>query len=410
MKRRLFVLVVVFITGLSGFISTPYFLDVVSANTKSEIIQQKKEVDQRQSELQQNKENAENEIAEIEAKQQKLYKEIERLDLAQAETGAHIREKQEEIKVAEEEIQKLELEIVDVTERIEKRNELLKERVRSLQVSGGVVQYLDVVLGAQSFSDFIDRVNAVTTIFRADKEILQKHEEDKLLLEQKQAEMKQLLQQLGEKLAQLENLLADQQRQSEQKEQLMKELQVQEEMLQEEIHQIEDEEEILKAQEAAFNKELERIKKREEEERRKNQQASYGGSGNFIRPSAGPVTSNYGQRWGRLHAGVDIGKRGSNVPVVAAADGTVIRSYYSSSYGNVVFIAHSVKGQIYTTVYAHLENREVSDGQSVQQGQRLGYMGNTGHSFGAHLHFELHKGGWNESKSNSVDPRKYINF
>lgn len=395
MRRKLFILAVVLITGLSG-------LTVASADTKSKLNEQKKEVDKRQSELKEEKQDANYQIAEIEEKQAELNAEIKRLDMAQAETSALIREKEEEIKVAEEQIRNLEVEIADVTKRIEKRNELLKERFRSLQVTGGVVQYLDVILGAKSFSDFIDRVSAVTTIYNADKDILQKHEEDKQLLEKKQAEMKLLLQGLNDKLKELEDLLAEQQRQTVQKEALMMELQAQEEMLEEEIHEIEDEEEILRAQEAAIKKELERIK-REEELKKK-------GSGNFIRPTTGPVTSNYGQRWGRLHAGIDIGKRGNNVPVVAAASGTVIRSYYSSSYGNVVFIAHSVKGEIYTTVYAHLENREVSDGQTVEQGQRIGYMGNTGRSFGAHLHFELHKGGWNESKSNSVDPKKYINF
>ncbi|TCT18756.1 peptidase M23-like protein [Melghiribacillus thermohalophilus] len=129
-----------------------------------------------------------------------------------------------------------------------------------------------------------------------------------------------------------------------------------------------------------------------------------------MRPAQGPVTSSFGPRWGSYHYGIDIGRRGTNVPVVAAYSGYVIKSYYSSSYGNVVFLAHTIDGQVYTTVYAHLENREVSDGQFVQKGQRLGYMGNTGHSTGPHLHFEIHKGSWTYDKRNAVNPRQYINF
>ncbi|MED4402094.1 M23 family metallopeptidase [Metabacillus fastidiosus] len=122
------------------------------------------------------------------------------------------------------------------------------------------------------------------------------------------------------------------------------------------------------------------------------------------------MTSEYGARWNKLHAGIDIANREANVPVVAITDGTVIRSYYSSSYGNVVFITHNIDGQIFTTVSAHLEENTVRDGDSVTKGQTIGYMGNTGRSFGKHLHFEIHKGSWNLSKSNSVDPRIYIEF
>lgn len=125
-------------------------------------------------------------------------------------------------------------------------------------------------------------------------------------------------------------------------------------------------------------------------------------------PASGRFTSGIGQRWGSFHAGVDIANSGSNVPIVAAADGVVIRSYYSSSYGNVIFVAHSINGQTYTTVYAHMSNRMAGNGAVVSRGQRIGTMGNTGESYGQHLHFELHKGEWNPSKSNAIDPRPYF--
>lgn len=132
--------------------------------------------------------------------------------------------------------------------------------------------------------------------------------------------------------------------------------------------------------------------------------------GRFIRPTTGRVTSEFGQRDGRLHAGVDIGKNGRTgpVPVVAAADGVILRSYYSSSYGNVVFIRHTFGKETYTTVYAHLENRAVQAGGYVKKGMFLGNMGNTGRSFGAHLHFEVHRGEWLLSKTNAMDPLNFI--
>ncbi|MCM3164338.1 M23 family metallopeptidase (plasmid) [Metabacillus sp. B2-18] len=121
-------------------------------------------------------------------------------------------------------------------------------------------------------------------------------------------------------------------------------------------------------------------------------------------PAKGTFTSGYGARWGRLHAGVDLANSADNVPIVASADGTVIRSYYSSSYGNVVFISHNINGKIFTTLYAHMDSRLVSSGQSVSKGQQIGYMGNTGRSTGKHLHFEIHDGAW----KNPINPMKYL--
>ncbi|PEF50493.1 MULTISPECIES: SH3 domain-containing protein [Bacillus cereus group] len=127
----------------------------------------------------------------------------------------------------------------------------------------------------------------------------------------------------------------------------------------------------------------------------------------FIKPAAGSYTSGFEKRGGQMHYGLDIAASGT-VSVSAAANGVVTRSYYSESYGNVVFISHNMNGQTYTTVYAHLNSRSVSVGQNVKQGQQIGFMGNTGQSEGQHLHFEVHKGEWNAQKSNAVNPKLYI--
>lgn len=131
---------------------------------------------------------------------------------------------------------------------------------------------------------------------------------------------------------------------------------------------------------------------------------------NFIWPADGTVTSGFGPRsGGSFHYGIDIGKSGT-VPIKASASGTVSRSYYSSSYGEVVMIRHNINGTTYETVYAHMKSgsRTVSVGQTVSQGQILGYMGSTGNASGQHLHFELHIGTWNSSKSNAVNPLNYL--
>jgi murein DD-endopeptidase MepM/ murein hydrolase activator NlpD len=164
----------------------------------------------------------------------------------------------------------------------------------------------------------------------------------------------------------------------------------------------------LKSQEEAFKREQERARQREAAKRSSGGESSAPviGNGMIIKPAAGRITSGFGMRSSGMHEGIDIAQ-GGTVPIYAAADGTVIRAEYSSSYGNVVYISHSIAGQQWTTVYAHMSSLSVSSGQSVSKGTKLGNMGNTGRSHGQHLHFELHNGPWNAGKTNAVNPAAY---
>jgi murein DD-endopeptidase MepM/ murein hydrolase activator NlpD len=118
----------------------------------------------------------------------------------------------------------------------------------------------------------------------------------------------------------------------------------------------------------------------------------------LIWPVNGPVTSPFGYRWGRLHAGIDIGVP-YGTPIHAAAAGTVVLAAWTGGYGNYTCIDH---GGGLATCYAHQSSYAVSPGAQVSQGQVIGYVGSTGHSFGAHLHFEVRING------NPVDPLGYL--
>lgn len=143
--------------------------------------------------------------------------------------------------------------------------------------------------------------------------------------------------------------------------------------------------------------------------------SSVNASAFLTRPAEGTVTSEFGPRihpiYGNqgTHYGVDFAKAG-NVQVKAAADGVVTRSYFSDSYGEVVFIKHVINGQSYETLYAHMksESRSVQVGDKVKTGQFLGWMGSTGNVTGQHLHFELHKENWNYEKSTALNPLSYL--
>jgi murein DD-endopeptidase MepM/ murein hydrolase activator NlpD len=109
----------------------------------------------------------------------------------------------------------------------------------------------------------------------------------------------------------------------------------------------------------------------------------------FIWPLNGGITSYYGERWGRMHTGIDIdGTTGQ--PVVASKSGRVILAFSYSGYGNCVIIDH---GGGFSTLYGHLSGFEVSGGQDVSQGEVIGRVGCTGSCTGDHLHFEVRVNG-----------------
>ena len=429
---------------------------VYAQGSLSELNKEKSNIENKQNDVKSKLDDSSNKLNDIHSEQESVETEIKKLNTSISSTQVKITEKKEQISTTKEEVKKLEKQIEEVTARIEKRNELLKERARSYQQTGGMVNYLDVLMGSQSFSDFIDRVGAVATIVEADQTIIKEQEADKKLLEDSKAELKSKLSSLETMLADLESLSSQLNTEKKAKDKLMAQLKEEENHVHAEMLSLEEEEQLLKDQQVAMEKAIKLEKERqaelvrkaaEAERQRKEAEAkaaaeraaaqkasatksssnkttstssSSGGSsspsvsksstsvssGNFTRPAGGGyLSSGLGQRWGTFHAGVDIAATGA-VPIYSAADGVVIRSYNSSSYGQVIFISHYIDGQQYTTVYAHMRDgsRLVNAGDVVSKGQRIGTMGNTGDSTGQHLHFELHKGPWNQAKSNAINP------
>jgi len=121
-------------------------------------------------------------------------------------------------------------------------------------------------------------------------------------------------------------------------------------------------------------------------------------SSGFVAPVRGTLVSPYGQRWGRLHSGIDIAAP-AGTPIVASASGQVVYAGSMSGYGLIVVLQHP--GGV-ATAYAHNSSVSVSVGQSVSQGQTIAAVGCTGHCFGDHVHFEVRLGG------GPVDPMGYL--
>jgi murein DD-endopeptidase MepM/ murein hydrolase activator NlpD len=118
----------------------------------------------------------------------------------------------------------------------------------------------------------------------------------------------------------------------------------------------------------------------------------------MVWPVSGRVTSGFGWRWGRMHEGIDIAAP-TGTPIVSAAAGRVIYAGWMGGYGQLVIVDH---GGGIATAYAHMSTMGAGVGQSVSQGQVIGYVGCTGHCYGSHLHFEVRVNGA------AVDPLRYL--
>jgi murein DD-endopeptidase MepM/ murein hydrolase activator NlpD len=126
-----------------------------------------------------------------------------------------------------------------------------------------------------------------------------------------------------------------------------------------------------------------------------------------IKGGIGHISMYYGQnenpftgQW-YIHKGIDISTFRKGDPIVATADGKVVAVGYDTGFGNYVIIQHS---HGFFTRYAHLDRSAIYKGQKVQQGQVIGFIGNTGLSTGPHLHYEVHLG------TGVIDPLRFLNI
>lgn len=412
----------------------------VSANTLDELKKQQQELEQKKNEINSSIQQKTGEIDQNASRIEILEGKIQVLSDEIVLTEAKIDETQAAIAVTEKEIADLRASIEVLQGKIAERDALLQDRIRAVQLSGGSVNYIDVLLGANSFVDFIDRFSAVNTLMEADRQILREQAEDKKQLEEEKALIETKLQEQQTRNDQLLRLRESLGGQRAEMNNLLDQLEAEQNKLKQEKQAMEsDYEEIANLSEETKSKIVaeqkriaeiarkqaeERKRKAAEEERKRKEaaaanQSSGGGSapvvssGSWTKPVNGRFTSGYGYRvhpiygTGRMHYGVDFANS-IGIPVVSAADGVVSYAAPFSTYGNVVMVTHNIDGQTFTSLYAHMNNIGASVGQSVSKGQQIGTVGNTGNSTGPHLHFELHVGGWNGMEANSVNPLRYI--
>lgn len=338
---------------------------------------------------------AQSEISDIKNQQQEAKQELDAVQddigaildkISETETAissyvSKIQQKETEISTSEAQIKQLEEQISDL-------KEIVAERARVSQRLSRTNTILEVISESTSIVDFIKNLRIVTHFAENDAEAMNQL---KVLVSEQQTLLNSLKLQKEELAASKASL-------------------------EEERTKLESYESQLQAQKAKIAKQIQQLENQRLSqaeiisiaEEQKNLLVSQT-SGGFIVPlQRGYVSCEF--MCYSNHTGIDLGNSGdTSTPVLAAASGTVIRSGWHAAYGWHVMISHNMDGKIITTVYAHMHSKPfVSVGQQVAQGKQIGTMGNTGNSFGAHLHFEMYDGYYNYPYA--VNPRKYINF
>ena len=329
----------------------------------------------------------------IQNEQRSLSQLVEEID----QTGMAMRELQNSIDEQEAALSQKEVELEEAVQRIEARDKLLQSRLRLIYMNGSV-SYLEVLMESTSFSDFLDRFNALRSLANQDKDMLEANKRDKQLIEEQKLEIEGLIASLTSKYDEMELLQQSLLQKQKQKEVMIASLEQEQHHLE---HYTAEQEQIL-LQSARREAELIREKQRIET-------VYKGGKLGYPLAQTYRVTSDYGYRVdpitgkrGAFHNGIDFGAP-NGADILAAEGGTVITAEWYGGFGNTVIIDHG--GGLWT-LYAHIRPGGilVSKGEKVKKGQKIAEVGTTGRSTGYHLHFSVYK---NEK---AVNPRDYLNL
>lgn len=363
-------------------------------------------------EAQQKAEQLDEEKSAAEAEKKALAEQLNQIIEEMNEAQEKLARKQEEIKQAEEELVR-----AKVDENTQYQS--MKKRIRYMYEIGNS-QFIEVLAKSQNMGDFLNNVEYVNQLSEYDREklvdfqiICKEVEEKERALEEEYQVLKGLQDALIAKQAEVEQLLDDKNLQIADLEDQIGENAAR---LQELIRQAEEEkrkqEEQAAAAAAAAAAEAEaaaRAAQAAQNSSRSGGGSAYipsdnivvSGSGQLSNPCPGAsISSTFGYRTfdNSYHNGLDLAAS-SGAPTYAADDGTVIIAGWSDSAGNWVVIDH---GNGMVTKYMHHSALAVSAGQSVSRGQQVGYVGSTGYSTGPHLHFQVEMGG------SPVDPQAYL--
>lgn len=295
-----------------------------------------------------------------------------------------------EVDLIQQQADETEARITELTEKEKEQYELFCKQVRQ-EEERGTVSYWSVIFKATGFADLLARMDFVNEVMDYDRQVIadlqqtrQQLSEDKTALEQQKTELTSSQKKLQQQIDEADALIQEYENTEAGHQALLDEAEEDEARIQELIRK---------------------------QQQQNNSGNNGGGSGNngggsggssggstggYIWPTNNTrvVTSPYGSRWCPYHGweshnGADIDASYGS-PVLAANSGTVIQAGWNGGYGISVMISHS---DGITTLYGHMSDWNVTAGQTVSQGDIIGWCGSTGNSTGAHIHYTMYKGG-----------------
>lgn len=392
--------------GLAGGVLMVPIADVAASNI-SKIDQELKQLEKKKAEAQKKANDADKQIAKVQQEKVQEAKDMNTLQEQLNDAGKRLSDLNNRIHDISDELVVNGNQLDEAETRVETRDQMLKSRLR-LMYMNGFVSYMDVLLSATSFSDFLSRLEALQSIVSQDKEILESNKRDRNTIEVKKLETERKLAEVKQLYAEADLVRNELQVKEKEKEVKIASLSKKEK----ELEGISEENERLLIQFASQEAALRAKKRAEEAAKNKNSTNknlfTYSG-GKFAYPlaKAAPLTSDFGTRTdpvtgkkGASHNGIDLGAP-NGTDILAAENGEVIVASWWNGYGNTVIIDH---GNGVWTLYGHIRNDgiKVRKGDAVKRGQKIAEVGSTGKSTGNHLHFEV------RINEKAVDPKPYL--
>lgn len=310
-------------------------------------------------------------------------------DLSELEEAIEQKEKQLEvlegrIKRNQRDVEKADRELKESEEKLQQQLDLLNARLRDTYKNGDV-SYLEVILGAEDFSDFIKRLDFLSLIIKQDAELVDAIELQKVEIEERKAALEIKRKEFLAAQTAAENKQRELEAQSAQKERILSRVREEKAAYEQALDELEQ-----------TSRELESVIRtlQARQSYRPPARPNSGvrqSNGRMVWPTAGRVTSPFGYRvhpiFGtvKLHTGIDIAAP-NGTPIKAGDNGVIIFSGWMRGYGQVVIVDH---GGGISTLYAHCSALLVGEGTNVERDQTIARVGSTGFSTGPHLHFEV---------------------
>jgi len=394
---------------LAGLMAVP--TGALAKSSKSLTIEKnKKKQEQMQIKNKINKEKSN--ISNTENEKKSVSTDIENLDAKIQVTSAKISTLESEIVRLNKDIAENQEKLEEAQVNLSENTDALRMRLREMYKRGNV-NYLEVILNSRDIEELLRNNEIISSIARADRELIEFIQEQIDTIKETEERLQIDKAKVSASKAAVENERQSYQAAVDAKNNYMKVLESNLDLYKAEFEKAQSNWDALDSEIARLQKEITAQKKAEEAAARRATRVHSnitvssgprnGQSYTWPLPGHYSISSPFGYRvhpilgYSKFHSGVDI-PAPSGTPIVAAKSGTVIMSQLMSGYGNVVMVDHGDT----VTVYAHCSALNVGVGESVKAGDVIAFVGSTGLSTGAHLHFEVRVNG------SPVNPLGYV--